>query len=94
MKLAEALIERAELQKQNAQLVDRIKKNAKVQEGDSPAENPADLIEQYNQNMTRFYELVTAINKTNNATSFDEILTVTDAIAKRDALVTKIKAYR
>ena len=94
MKLAEALIERAELQKQNAQLIDRIKKNAKVQEGDNPAENPSDLIEQYNQNMARFYELVTAINKTNNVTSFDENLTVSDAIAKRDALGTKIKAYR
>ena len=34
MKLAEALIERAELQKKNAQLLQRIEGNALVQEGD------------------------------------------------------------
>ena len=34
MKLAEALIERAELQKENAKLLERIKDNTMVQDGD------------------------------------------------------------
>jgi len=38
MKLAEALIERADLQKQIAQAESRMKENAKVQEGDETAE--------------------------------------------------------
>ena len=40
MKLAEALLERAELQKRLAQLDSRLQKNAQVQEGDSPPRTP------------------------------------------------------
>lgn len=53
MKLAEALIERAELQKKNAQLIGRILSNTKVQEGDSPAEEPEELIKLYEKNMLK-----------------------------------------
>ncbi len=44
MKLAEALILRADCQKRIAQLKSRLLTNAKVQEGDAPAETPQDLI--------------------------------------------------
>lgn len=44
MKLAEALILRADYQKRLAQLRERIKANARVQEGESPAEEPQALI--------------------------------------------------
>lgn len=47
MKLAEALIERAELQKINAQFLYRIESNTKVQEGDKPAEDPMELMAEY-----------------------------------------------
>ena len=40
MKLAEALIIRADLQKKSASLRDRIGTNCKVQEGESPSEDP------------------------------------------------------
>ena len=43
MKLAEALNQRADLQKRIAQLRDRLSNNVKVQEGDLPAEKPEDL---------------------------------------------------
>ena len=46
MKLAEALILRADYQKRLEQLKQRLVRNAKVQEGDSPAENPPTLIEE------------------------------------------------
>ena len=43
MKLAEALILRADCQKRIAQLKSRLLTNAKVQEGDAPAEPPQEL---------------------------------------------------
>lgn len=41
MKLAEALNLRADVSKRLSQLSERLTANAKVQEGDSPAEDPA-----------------------------------------------------
>ena len=94
MKLAEALIERAEIQKKNGQLVNRIKSNTMVQEGDLPSEKPEELIAEYEQNMERFLELVRQINRTNSKTAFDEEMSISDAIAYRDYLGAKIGTYR
>lgn len=44
MKLAEALNLRADLQKRIANLRERLIKNAKVQEGDTPSEDPNMLL--------------------------------------------------
>ena len=44
MKLAEALNERADIQRRIAQLESRLIDNAKVQEGEEPAERPEDLL--------------------------------------------------
>ena len=44
MKLAEALHQRADLQKRLAQLKARLLANAKVQEGEAPAEDPRELV--------------------------------------------------
>ena len=44
MKLAEALILRADSQKRFEQLKQRVVRSAKVQEGDEPPENPRDLL--------------------------------------------------
>ena len=94
MKLAEALIERAELQKKNNQLISRIKDNAKVQDGDAPSEKPEDLIAEYENNMACFLELVQKINRTNCKASFDGDNSIADAIAQRDYIGAKIRAYR
>jgi len=94
MKLAEALIERAEIQKKNGQLISRIKDNTQVQEGDMPSEKPEELISEYEKNMERFLELVQQINETNCKTSFDDEKSIADAIALRDCLGSKIRAYR
>ena len=51
MKLAEALIERAEIQKENAQLLSRMTSNVIVQEGDAPIEQPQELIAEYEKNI-------------------------------------------
>ena len=70
MKLAEALIERAELQKKNAQLYQRIERNALVQEGDAPAEEPAELMAEYEGNMERLLLLIRRINATNSVAPY------------------------
>jgi len=44
MKLAEALMLRADIQKRIDQLKQRLLRNVKVQEGDRPAENPEALL--------------------------------------------------
>jgi hypothetical protein len=44
MKLAEALLRRADMQKKLASLKSRIAENVKVQDGDTPSENPNELL--------------------------------------------------
>ncbi len=94
MKLAEALIERAELQKQNGELVKRISDNVLIQEGDEPAENPEELIAQYEKNRDRLLYLMRHINLTNQTIPFDEEGSLADAIIRRDNLKAKIGTYR
>ncbi len=93
MKLATALSERADLQKRIAELGNRLKLNAKVQEGEKPSEDPKDLLEELNKNFERLEELIARINHTNNVTKSGEV-TLTDLIAKRDCLSERIRIMR
>ena len=93
MKLAEALIERADLKVQIAQIVDRMEENTLIQEGDTPVENVNELGNMYESMMGNLEGLITKINKTNAETMLDDI-SLADAIAKRDCLKAKISAYR
>src|SRR6266481_1145799 len=65
MKLAEALILRADCQKRIAQLKGRLLVNAKVQEGDAPAETPQELIAELGRVSTELLDLIKRINRTN-----------------------------
>lgn len=87
MKLAEALILRADVQKRLAQLRERLTRNAKVQEGDKPTEDPQTLLAEHRQLVGEYTVLMQRINRTNAATAFNETSTLTDALAERDALV-------
>jgi len=93
MKLATALSERADLQRRIAELSTRLNNNAKVQEGEKPAEDPKALLEELNKDFVRLEELIARINHTNNVTRF-EGKTLTDYIAKRDCLKQKITIMR
>lgn len=93
MKLATALSERADLQRRIAELGIRLNNNAKVQEGEKPAEEPKVLLEELNRDFVRLEELVARINHTNNVTEF-EGRTLTDYIARRDCLKQKISIMR
>lgn len=59
MKLAEALMERSDLKTRIEQLAARLNENAKVQEGDEPAENPAELLDELNRLYARLERLMT-----------------------------------
>lgn len=87
MKLSEALIRRANAQKRIAQLQQRLLANALVQEGEQPAENPADLLEELDRVIAEFTGLAQQINHTNAVTQFDAGRTLTDGLAERDSLL-------
>ena len=93
MKLAEALILRADIQKNIAQLRERLLLNAKVQEGDSPAEKPEELMDTLAVRTAAFIELVQRINRT-NAAPLAEGSRIADLLAERDALTTQAKILR
>jgi hypothetical protein len=86
MKLAEALINRADMTKRVTQLRERLVRYARVQEGDAPAEAPEALLSEFRRVNAEFTRLVQRINRTNAQTAFTEGVTLTDALAQRDAL--------
>ena len=93
MKLAEALNQRADLQKRLAQLKDRLSNNVKVQEGDSPAEKPEDLFVELNASLKELESLIVKINKTNQETTWGG-KTLTEIIAAKDVLSLHLSTLR
>ena len=88
MKLALALSERSDLQRKISELGQRLNNNAKVQDGEKPAENPEELLSELDSCITRLEELMARINRTNNETKSGDT-TLTSLIAKRDCLKMK-----
>ena len=93
MKLAEALIIRADLQKHICQLEGRLKDSAKVQEGDTPAENSNELYSELESDLSQLEELIYRINVTNMQT-VHEGETLTRMMARKDVLTTRLKVMR
>lgn len=93
MKLAEALQERADLNRQIEQLKARLYNNALVQEGEAPAEDPIELLTQLDRSTARLEELMAAINLANCRTVVDG-RTLTELIARKDCLRLRLDAYR
>ncbi len=86
MKLAEALAQRADIQKRMAEVRFRAAQNARYQEGEKPAEDSARLLEEYDRLAGQLASLIRRINRTNLATELRPGMTLTDAIAERDSL--------
>jgi hypothetical protein len=93
MKLAEALILRADCKKRLEQLKARVIRNARVQEGDAPAEEPQGLLAEVERVARELADLVKRINRTNSATAFGDGLNLSDALAERDALGVRHRLY-
>lgn len=87
MKLAEALLLRADLQKKVEALRTRIVKNSVVQEGEEPSEEPNELLREVDAVIGEQRSLVFAINAANYTGTTSSGRTLTDALAERDALV-------
>ena len=93
MKLASALSERTDIQNRISELAIRLNNNAKVQDGDKPAEDPIVLMEELDRLLKRLEELMARINLTNSRTVSDG-KTITEILAKRDCLKKKIELTR
>lgn len=86
MKLAEALVLRADLQKRVVQVRDRLRQSALVQEGEQPPENPQELLAELDRVLNQLGEMIARINRTNMQTILIAGKTLTDALAERDVL--------
>lgn len=93
MKLAEALSIRADLQKKISQLKIRLKDSAKVQEGDTPVEDVADLERELDECLTQLEKLIYRINMTNVQTLHNGE-TLTRLIARKDVLSMRVSLLR
>ena len=93
MKLAEALQERADLNRKTEELRRRLGNAILVQEGEEPSEDPAGLLEELDAAVERLEQLMAAINLTNCRTKANG-MSLTALIARKDALMVKLSAYR
>jgi hypothetical protein len=93
MKLAEALIERANLQRRMDTLKERMFANARVQQGTTAAEDAMALLEEYERMAVALLDHIRRINATNAVTAFEPDMTLVDAIAVRDVLRKRQTAY-
>ena len=86
MKLAEALQERADINRNIEQLKKRLNNNVLVQEGEQTAE-------ELDNSLERLTYLIAHINQTNCETKIDGE-TLTELIAKKDTLLLKLSVYK
>jgi hypothetical protein len=86
VKLAEALTLRADSRRRIEELRNRITANATYQEGTEPAEDAAALLVEADRLFDELESLIRRVNRTNSATDLGADGTMTDALARRDAL--------
>lgn len=94
MLLAEALIYRKELKAQLDYTGKRLTLVAVVREGKQPAEDPASLLAQFDEQLAEYKALITVIHKTNLVAQVTDGHTVTEAIVMRDMLDERIALLR
>jgi hypothetical protein len=94
MKLAEALSVRSDMNRRLQELRERIIRNAKYQEGDTPSESPTELIIEYESLTDSYMNLVIHINQTNNTITLGDGKNMVSALAERDTLKQKHSLYR
>ena len=94
MKLAEALLLRADLQKKVDQLTNRLKPVMIVQAGKIPQEDPVKLMAQLRNSIKKLEEIIVKINKTNILTALPDGRPIMEGLAQRDSLKTLIAQLR
>ena len=93
MKLAEALQERADINKKISELKRRLENCLLVQEGEEPAEDPMVLLNELDSATDRLEKLMASINETNCNTKANG-MSLTEIIARKDALSIRYSAYK
>jgi len=86
MKLAEALLIRSDMQKKLAQIKGRIRSNVKVQEGDTPNEDPNALMVDASQIITELSVLIERIHRTNAIAKNNDGQSMLTLLIGRDTL--------
>ena len=94
MKLATALSQRSDVQTRLSELRGRLNNNARVQEGEEPAEDPKVLLAELDTLCAQFEDRVARINLTTAATKNADGRTLTELLARRDALKEKLSILR
>jgi hypothetical protein len=93
LKLGEALTLRSQLLARIAQMRERLKASALVQEGESPPEDPTALLAEFESMAGELESLIARINRTNLATQLPSGGTLTDALARRDILALRQRSF-
>lgn len=93
MKLAELLIERAELQRRIADLSKRMNRYATVQDGDEPPFEQNKVLNTVDQLHAQLESIIMKINHANNSTEFEDHASLADAIVQRDMFKSRRKIY-
>ncbi|WP_411680631.1 DIP1984 family protein [Clostridium thailandense] len=86
MRLAEALVLRADCQRKISQLKQRLERSAKVQDGEEAPEDPKLLFKELNSTIQELTVLVKKINRTNCLTNFNDQKSISEALAEKDAI--------
>ena len=94
MKIAEALSLKKELEKRISDLKERLDNAVRVQEGDEPAENPAELLGELDSCLGQLERLIYNINVTNMKVVNEDGKTMTKMLAERDVLNKRIGILR
>lgn len=94
MRLAEALILRSDLKKRLAHANQRMVECVRVQEGDTPPEDPNTLETEFMAMTREFATLATRINATNLGIVLPDGQSMTAALAQRDILKVQIAFLR
>lgn len=92
--VGEALNRRSDLQKRIAQLQDRVSACVLAQEGEQPAESPAELLAELDGLCDELERLIARINHTNATARLATGETVTEGLARRDVIVLRQNALR
>lgn len=93
MKIAEALITKANIETKISRLQSRITKNLLVQEGEDPQEDAKDLIKQLERANNELTNIIIGIQNANarnfiiNEEGIEQDITIQEGLVKRDGLI-------
>ena len=89
LKLAEALLLRADMKKRLASLRERLMLNARVQDGDKPHQEPEELLRKAAAVLADQEQLIIRIDRANASTKLADGRSLIEALCQRDSLTTQ-----